>query len=493
MLKRFVRSLYWKLSAVFLILLSLVGAAYIYLTLFSTEMYFAETSQRLNASLAQHIVDEIQPFVNGRPNLGAMDTLFHNVMVVNPSVEVYLLDSAGTILTYDAPPEKIVLSRVSLEPLAEFLASAGKKLVLGDNPRDVRTPKVFSAAPVMMHGMVYGYIYVILRGEEYDSIAERIRESHILTLGVRGLLLSLIAAGMIGLVALAFVTKKLRRMTKTVRAFKEGDYTQRVEVTSDDELDQLAAAFNEMAETIQKDVEELSKADALRRELIANVSHDLRTPLASVQGYIETVLMKEETLTHAERQHYMKTILDSTERLNKLVQELFELSKLEARQSQPHPEPFSLPELVNDLVAEFAPQAEKNGVRIFAEVARGLPLVVGDIAMIERAMQNLLENAIRFTPSGGSVRVVLEPADGKVRAIVEDTGVGIAEKDLPYIFNRFYQARSREKHQAGAGLGLAITRRIIELHGEKVTVQSAVEQGTRFEFRLPAYTTQHTL
>lgn len=491
MLRRFFRSLYWKLSAVFLILLSLVGAAYIYLTLFSTEMYFAETSQRLNASLAQHIVDDIQPFVNGRPNLSAMDTLFHNVMVVNPSVEVYLLDSAGNILTYDAPPEKIVLSRVSLEPINEFIASAGKKLVLGDNPRDAHTPKVFSAAPVLVHGMVYGYIYVILSGQEYDSIADRIRESHILTLGVRGLLLSLVAAGMIGLVALALVTKKLRRVTKSVMAFKEGDYSQRVEVTSDDELDKLASAFNEMAETIQKNVEELSKADALRRELIANVSHDLRTPLASVQGYIETVLMKDETLTPVERQHYIKTILDSTERLNTLVQELFELSKLEAKQSQPHPEPFSLPELINDLVAEFVPQAEKKGVRVFAEMPRGLPLVVADIGMIERAMQNLLDNAIRFTPSGGSVRVVLEPADGKVRTIVEDTGVGIAEKDLPYIFDRFYQARAREKSLTGAGLGLAITRRIIELHGEEVTVQSAVEKGTRFEFHLPTYTTDH--
>jgi signal transduction histidine kinase len=103
-------------------------------------------------------------------------------------------------------------------------------------------------------------------------------------------------------------------------------------------------------------------------------------------------------------------------------------------------------------------------------------------------MQNLLENAIRFTPSGGTVRVVLEAAEGKVRTIVEDTGVGIAAKDLPYIFDRFYQARTRDRSFSGAGLGLAITRRIIELHGEEIAVQSGVEKGTRFAFHLPAYT-----
>jgi signal transduction histidine kinase len=486
MLRGFFRSFYWKLSAVFLIVLTLVGTAYIFLTFSSTGKYFAETNQRLNASVAQHIVDDIQLFPDGKPNLKAMNDLFHSVMVVNPSVEVYLLDAEGKILTFDAPKEKVKLTSVSLEPIHEFLASGGKKYVLGDNPRDMHKPKVFSAAPATMNGMVYGYIYVILGGETYDSIAERIRESYILTLGLRGLLVSLVAAGVIGLVALAFVTRKLRRMTASVKAFKEGDYSQRVTTTSNDELDQLGSAFNEMAATIQSNVEELSKADALRRELIANVSHDLRTPLASVQGYIETVMMKDETLTAEERLQYLKTIFTSTERLSKLVQELFELSKLEAKQSQPKPEPFSMPELVNDLTMKFAPQAEASGISISADVPKNIPLVNGDIGMIERAMQNLIENAIAYTPRGGQVKVVLQQRNRKVQTQVEDTGVGIAEKDIPLIFNRFYQARTRKNSNAGAGLGLAITKKILEAHGEDIRVESRVHVGTKFVFELPA-------
>lgn len=486
MLRGFFQSLYWKLSSVFLIVLTLVGAAYIFLTFSSTGEYFAETNQRLNAELAKHIVENIELFPNGKPNLEAMNTLFRSVMVVNPSVEVYLLNADGLILMFDAPKEKIQLTAVSLEPINDFLASEGKKYVLGDNPRDIHKPKVFSAAPATMNGMIYGYIYVILGGEQYDSIAERIQQSYILTLGLRGLLVSLVAAGVIGLVALAFVTKKLRRMTSTVVAIKDGDYSQRVNITSSDELDQLGSAFNEMAATIQKNVDELSKADALRRELIANVSHDLRTPLASVQGYVETVMMKDETLTAEERHQYLKTIFGSTERLSRLVQELFELSKLEAKQSLPRPEPFSMPELVNDVTMKFVPQAETEGITISAEVPKNLPLVKGDIGMIERAMQNLIENAIAYTPRGGQVKVVLQQQSGKVQTRVEDTGVGIPEKDIPFIFNRFYQARLREKTSGGAGLGLAITKKILEAHGEDITVESRVDVGTRFMFELPA-------
>lgn len=480
----FLRSLYWKLSAVFLVLLLLVGAAYTYLTLFSSEMYFAETSQRLNAALARHIVDDIRPFVDGKPNLDGMHKLFHDVMVVNPSVEVYLLDENGAIITFDAPKEKVTLTAVSLQPIKEFLTSNGRKLVLGDNPRDIHTPKVFSAAPVIMNGRTYGYVYVILRGEEYDSIADRIRESHILTLGLRGLLLSLIAAGVIGLVALGFVTKKLRRLTTTALAFKDGDYSQRVRITSHDELDELGRAFNAMADTLSRHVKELERTDALRRELIANVSHDLRTPLASIQGYLETVLMKESNLTAEERHNYLEVIFSNTERLSKLIQELFELSKLEAKQTQPHLEAFSLVELTSDLLQKFTPIAEKKGVKLLTRLPERVSPVRADIGLIDRAIQNLLENAIAYTNRNGEVRIILEEHAGRVRVKVEDTGIGIDPADLPYVFDRFYQARTKGK-TGGAGLGLAIVKKIVEAHGEEIAVESRVNEGTRFTFELP--------
>lgn len=485
MLKKFFRSLYWKLSAVFLVLLVLVGAAYTYLTLFSSEMYFAEASQRLNASLARHIVHDVRPFfVDGRPNQQVLGQLFHDLMVVNPSVEVYLLDAQGTIVAFDAPREKVKLSSVSLKPLQEFFHSDGRKFVLGDNPRDAEKPKVFSAAPIEEGGKVNGYVYVILRGEEFDSIAERILSSHILSIVFRGLLFSILAAGAIGLIAIAMVTRKLHRLTGTALAFKDGDYSRRVQITSHDELDELGRAFNSLADTLSRQVEELQRTDALRRELIANVSHDLRTPLASIRGYLETVLMKEGKLSEEERRNYLEVIFSNTERLSNLIQELFELSKLEAKQTQPHAEPFSLAELANDLVQKFAQIADKKGVRLTTRFSKTLPLVKADIGMIDRVVQNLLDNAITHTDAGGEVRLILEQDGDKLRMCIEDTGVGIEPGDLPYVFDRFYQARRRGK-TGGAGLGLAIVRKILEAHGESISVESIVNEGTRFIFELP--------
>ena len=484
-MKGIFRSLYWKLSAAFLLLLTLLGAAYMYLTLFASEMYFAETSQRLNAELARHIREEIQPFLeDGQPNQPALGGLFHNVMVVNPGVEVYLLDTLGNILAFDAPREKVKLKRISLQPIEEFLLNGGVRMELGDNPRDPANPKVFSAASVSMGGRRYGYIYVILRGEEYDSIAERILASHILTLAMRGLLLTILAAAVVGLVALAMVTRKLRGLTRTALAIKEGNYALRVHITSHDELDDLGRAFNAMADTLARQVEGLRRMDELRRELIANVSHDLRTPLASMQGYLETVLMKNDQLSPDERREYLEVIFNNTERLSRLVHELFELSKLEARQTQPHIELFSLAELANDLLQKFTPIATAKHVRLEIRAGDHLPLVDGDISMIERVLQNLLENAITYTPAEGTVTIQLEQRKNKVRVYVNDTGVGIPEADLPYVFDRFYQVRTK-RETGGAGLGLSIVRKILEAHGETISVESSENNGSSFWFELP--------
>ena len=162
-----------------------------------------------------------------------------------------------------------------------------------------------------------------------------------------------------------------------------------------------------------------------------------------------------------------------------------ELSKLEAKQTRPKPEPFSLPELVNDLAQKFAPQAEQKRIAISTDSPKGLPLVNADIGLIERVLQNLFENAITYTPSGGKVNVVLEQRDGKVKTEVEDTGIGISNNDLPFIFNRFYQVRTN-KQSSGSGLGLAIVKKILEAHGEAISVESRVNEGTKFVFELPA-------
>jgi signal transduction histidine kinase len=194
--------------------------------------------------------------------------------------------------------------------------------------------------------------------------------------------------------------------------------------------------------------------------------------------------LKEGQLSAEEQRRFLEIASRHSERLGRLVDELFELSKLDAQVTPLRAEPFSMPELVQDVVQKFELRAEGAGVRLAADFRPDLPaagqIVEGDIGLMERVLENLIENAIRYTPAGGSVTVALIPEDGKLTVRVTDTGHGIAEESLPHIFDRFY--RGEEAGGGGAGLGLAIARRILELHGATLQAQSRVNAGTTFSF-----------
>jgi signal transduction histidine kinase len=301
---------------------------------------------------------------------------------------------------------------------------------------------------------------------------------------MRGIGLILLFAIGTGLLSFAFVTRRLRVVNHAVGQFAQGDLEARVQDESPDEIGQLAASFNRMADTITANLKELEQTDLLRRELIANVSHDLRSPLASIQGYLETIQIKDGSLTPRERGEHISVALRNARRLNTLVSELFELSKLEARQVKPQFETFSVAELVQDLVMQFRPQAEAAAIRLEVELSERAARVHGDIALVERALANLIENALRHTPDGGCVRVVAASDVDQVRIEVCDTGTGIAEADLPHVFDRFYR-KDEGRGSGGLGLGLAIAQKIAELHGTRLSVASKVDCGTRFTLALP--------
>jgi signal transduction histidine kinase len=241
-----------------------------------------------------------------------------------------------------------------------------------------------------------------------------------------------------------------------------------------------------MADTITANMENLKQTDSLRRELIANVSHDLRSPLASIQGYIETILMKRETLHPEELQSYLETILADATQLNRLVEELFELSKLDAKQIDPYLETFSLTELLQDVSMKYKSRADRLNVRLSAELPKQLYFVNADIGMIERVLSNLIENALKFTPAKGTVRLSIHRDDGQLKVRISDTGKGIPQEDIPHIFDRFYRGdSSRSNAPRSSGLGLAISQKIMELHHSSIQVNSEPEKGSTFEFELP--------
>ena len=492
------KTLYGKLAIVLLGLFCLIGALAIVLTLYTTRLYLQEVNQKLNRALAEHMVSEKILIQAGRVNEGALKEIFHMLMVINPSIEIYLLDADGAILTFSAPPGKVQRQRISLDPLKRFLSGAEALPILGDDPRDINRKKVFSVSPIPAHGPIEGYLYVILGGEEFDSVAQMLEGSYILRLSTWAAAATLLFALLAGLLLFKLLTRRLRRLASAMEAFKRGDFSEQSDFSyrSDvqpwtaqrgDEMDELGATFNQMADRIRQQVEKLEQTDRLRRELVANVSHDLRTPLTSLQGYLETLLLKEGTLSPHEQRKYLEIATAHSEQLGKLIAELFELAKLNSHEMEPHVEPFSLGELVQDVVQKIRLVAEKKQIRLQTNFRADLPFVSADIQLIERVLENLIENSIRHTEEGGAITVTLIPGNEKIRAQVMDTGCGIPPEDLPYIFDRFYRVGKRhEARTTGAGLGLAIAKRILELHGSSIEAQSTIDVGTTFIFHLPA-------
>lgn len=253
-------------------------------------------------------------------------------------------------------------------------------------------------------------------------------------------------------------------------------------------------AANADKDALAERLRTLEAADARRRELVANMSHDLRTPLAALQGYLETLLMKADEITPDEQRAYLTTAMRHGERLGNLINALFELAKLDCGEAQPHLEAFCLAGLVQDVAQQFGLAAGKQNVHLETRFAPGLPLAYADIGLVERALGNLLDNALRHTPSGGRITIALRHESERMSIKITDTGSGIQIQDLPRIFERCYHAhaaRNADGESNGAGLGLAITRRIVELHGGDISAQSTPGQGATFTFSLPVHASAH--
>ena len=489
------KTLYGKSAAILLGLFCSIGVLYVVLTLFTTRMYLQEVNQKLNRSLAKHLVAENILVTDGHVNQEALKEVFHVLMVINPNIEAYLLNSDGIIQAFSAPPGKVKRRTVSLEPVKRFLSESGGFPILGDDPRDPDGKKIFSASLVPAQGQPDCYLYVVLGGEEYDSVVTTLQGSYILKLSLWASGIGLLFALAAGLLLFNVLTRKVRQLATAVHAFENGDFSARIDSGSQgnvgfirtqegDEIDRLGMTYDRMARRIMQQLETLKQSDALRRELVANASHDLRTPLASLQGYLETLLMKEDTLTEHERRHFLEIASKQSERLGNLVGELFELAKLDSGEMQLHCEPFSLGELVQDVTQKFQLTAEKRQIRLQTDFRADLPFVFADIGLIERALQNVIENALRYTPANGTVTVALTSSSDTVTVRLTDTGCGIPREDLPHVFDRFYRV-DKQRRSDGTGLGLAITKRILELHGSAIEAQSILNGGTTFTFHLP--------
>ena len=490
------KRLYSKLSAALFGLFFVVGGAILAVTLVISYLYQREVQQRIHHDLAANVVKEKLLIVDGEIAQDALENVFHSMMVINPTIELYLLDRSGGILAYKAPPEKVKLAYVSLDPVQLYIEGDRRLPIVGDDPRNPDRQNIFSAAPILRDGELEGYLYIVLASEQFVSVAEMLRGSYILRAGAVTVV-GITVLALLGAVLLSRrLTARLTRLTNDMAVFRQESLDEKESISDDiyplpdkhDEVDELRITFDRMAARIEEQIVKLEDQDRLRREMVANVSHDLRTPLTHLHGYLETLVLKEGSLEPSQRREYLEIALQHAQRLGRLVSDLFELAKLDALDEPLDRERMPICELVQDIAQKYRLPAEDRGVSLSAELAEELLWISADVGLIERAIENVLDNALRHTPDGGSIDIRLQRADEWLQIVVRDTGPGIEASELPQVFERFHRGETaRNGDEArGAGLGLAIAKRAVELHGGIIHCESQVGEGTTFRFELPA-------
>lgn len=282
------------------------------------------------------------------------------------------------------------------------------------------------------------------------------------------------------------ITERIVSLNAAAARIAEGHLDARAEIVGQDEVADLARTFNTMAAQLEAADRKQRELDTLRRDLVAWVGHDLRTPLSSIRVIIEA--LADDVIDDPEA---TRRYLDAAQRdiatLSRLIDDLFEMAQIDAGGLTLERKPNSISDLISDTLGAFAAQAARSGVELQGHAEPGLGPIPFDAQQIGRVLSNLVENALRHTPPGGAVHVRAFASGAEVRIEISDTGEGIATEDLPRIFEQFYRGeKSRSRATGGAGLGLAIAKGIVEAHGGEIEVRSTPSQGATFSFTLPA-------
>lgn len=498
-MRSFVFSFYSKLSLGLVFSFIFVGIVLLVLAQYLTRSYQNEVEQKLHHQLAEHVVHDNKLLQDGEIDHAALKTAFHSMMILGPSFEFYILGPQGEVKTYSADPLRIKKHVVDIQPIQDFLSNQSNLPILGDDPRSEDNHKIFSAAPIFENieeeDVLQGYLYIIIGGEIYDGIVDILQQSHILSIAVWSLVLAMLFGLLVILILFFLLTRPLRRLTQDMQQFRQEGFkydqlpASQWQQNSADEIERLGSTFNEMANTLNIQYQKVKNTDELRRELISYVSHDLRTPLASLQGYLETWSLKNSELTAQEGEELINVAMKNAQHMSRLIEQLFELAHLDSETVTLSTEPLGIAEFAQDVLQKMTLEANKKHVSLDVEPKDPSIMVMANVEKLENVFTNLIDNALRHCKAGDHIKIEILPSVtvGQLSVSVKDTGFGIAEKDLPLIFDAHFRASNSVRGNGrNSGLGLAISKRIIELHGSRLRVSSQLGRGTEFSFDLKA-------
>ncbi|MBJ3816344.1 HAMP domain-containing histidine kinase [Shimwellia pseudoproteus] len=479
-----------RLALVFTGLLLLCALAACMVQLHSSRAYGNAMIQRLSLDLAGQITaSEALLSPAGAVNRQTLSSLFDRLMTLNPSVELYLLAPDGRLLADAAPAGHLKRQKVAIAPIHALLG--GKPLpIYGDDPRSRDRQKVFSAAPVYRGKQLTAYLYIILQGETLNALSETAWHNALRNALLWSLLLVAALGGVAAALASWWVTRPVKALTRQMSVI-DGDSIHTIRLLAaqplrpgEDEVSRLHNSFMLLARKIVSQWDALADSDRQRREFIATISHDLRTPLTSLLGYLETLSVKAATLTPEERQQYFAVALRQGNNVRHLSQQLFELARLEYGGITPRAEAFAAPELIQDILQKYDLSLESRHLALQVDIPPRLPVAWADLSMIERVLTNLLDNAVRHTPEGGVISLHCWPQGGHIMVEIQDSGPGIPDALRDGLFQRPSILEGRSAGTPRGGLGLMIVRRMLELHGCHIEL---VERGAGacFRFSVP--------
>lgn len=339
-------------------------------------------------------------------------------------------------------------------------------------------------APIVADGTQVGVVAVPPSPPAWVAMREVLP-----TLALTGLILLGAGAGIAAWLIFGPAHKRLRALEDVARALGEGRTDVRASEAGGDEVSTFARSFNRMAEDLERRAEALAASDRARRQLLADVSHELMTPLTAIRGYVQTLSMSEVPLDDETRKRYLSVVDQETYKLETIIGDLLDLARLEGGGEKPRDEHVPAGTLFERVVDRHLPEIQRKRIETRIEVDPATPPLVGSATRLEQAIQNLAANAIRHLPEGGTLTLRAEPDPSGVRIVVRDNGPGIPPHHLPHIFDRFYKAdaaRSGAATRSGSGLGLSIVRAIVHQHGGHVWAENAPDGGAVFTVTLPA-------
>ena len=479
---------------------------------YSFQRFENETAYRRGMGFLSRVVsmyDNI--FAMHDQNPVAFQQWLRGLVLFEPDTELYLLDLQGRVLAKTGPSKLQPGTHVALAPVHESIERMDASYVMGDDPERMDAGAVIVAKAVRRAAApTAGYLYLVLHTQQLPEGRWDVLRSSFAQ-PVLGLIIAVVAlTTLLAVLIIGAVTQPLRRLTDAVATLSQRGLAEGLTLApgsalptpTRDEFGKLASAFEMLLDICRRQWNALRRTDHFRREGISNLSHDLRSPLTATVACLETLDGRWPPAEGREEDRRLVEIaLRNTRNAARMVQSLGDLAKLDEPEFTLRKEEVDAGELLDDIALRFAERASRQGVSLRSEHAvaavahaasvsadASAPRAPLDVELIERAVANLVDNALKFCPRGSSVVLSARRRDGKVEITVADDGPGIPAADLPLLFDRFYQSRTNvapATGEGGRGLGLAIVKRIVELHGGDVSVDSVLGSGTRIVVKLP--------